>query len=189
MKFQVFCQGNGAAPAGWAVISITIINAHNNKGHGGKFLCSISQHMGHLAAILFVENNGLIHIDMDQDQTAAEAHEDLQASFNSWGKLLIASGGSLKPEKCFLYLISFVWNSRGKWAYESNKLKEEYRLGVPMPYGYLVEIDHLSVNIAKETFGVFACPSGDASAQFLSMLQKGKIGLTLYRAVNPILPF
>ena len=39
--------------------------------------------MGHIAAILFVDKNNLIHIDMDQDQTAAEAHEDLQASVNS----------------------------------------------------------------------------------------------------------
>ena len=109
---------------------------------------------------------------MDQDQTAAEAHEDLQASVNSWGKLLIASGGSLKPEKCFLYLIYFFWNSSGKWAYESNELKEEYILGVPMPDGSLVEIDHLLVDIAKETLGVFMCPSGDASSQLLSMLQK-----------------
>ena len=48
-----------------------------------------------MAAILFVDDNDLIHIDMDQDQTAAEAHEYLQASVNSWGELLIASGGSL----------------------------------------------------------------------------------------------
>ena len=126
VKFQGLCQGNGAAPAGWAVISITILNTHRKKGHGGKFVCPISQRTGHLAAILFVDNNNLIHIEMYQDQTAAEAHEDLQESVNSWGKLLIASGGSLKPEKCFIYLISFVWNSSGKWAYESNDLKEEY---------------------------------------------------------------
>ena len=64
-------------------------------------MCPISQRTGHLAAILFVDNNNLIHVDMDQDQTTEEAHEDLQASVNSWGKLLIASGGSLKPEKVF----------------------------------------------------------------------------------------
>ena len=119
VKFQGLCQGNGAAPAGWALISITIINAHKKKGHGGQFLCPISHRTGHMVAMLFVDDNDLINIDMDQYQTAAEAHKDLQASVNIWGKLLIASGGSLKPEKYFLYLISFVWNSSGKWAYES----------------------------------------------------------------------
>ena len=37
VKLQGLCQGNGAAPAGWAVISITILNANKKKGHGGKF--------------------------------------------------------------------------------------------------------------------------------------------------------
>ena len=145
VKFQGLCQGNRFAPDGWAVISITILNTHKKKRHRGKFVCPISQLTGHLAAILFVDNNNLIHIDMDQDQTAAEAQEDLQASVKSWVNLLIASVGSLKPEKCSLSLIPFVWNSSGKWAYESNELIEEYRLGVPMPDGSLVDIDHLLV--------------------------------------------
>ena len=34
VKFQGLCQGNGAAPAGWAVISITFLMAHKEKGHG-----------------------------------------------------------------------------------------------------------------------------------------------------------
>ena len=97
VKFLGLCQGDGAAPAGWAVIIIKIINAHKKKGHGGQFVCLILQRTGNLAAILFVDDNDLINIEMDQDQTAAEAHEDLQASVNIWGKLLIASGGSLKP--------------------------------------------------------------------------------------------
>ena len=41
VKFQGLCQGNGAAPAGWLVISITILNAHKKKGHGGQFVCPI----------------------------------------------------------------------------------------------------------------------------------------------------
>ena len=65
-------------------MSITILNAHKKEGHGGKFVCPISQRTGHLAAILFVDDNNLIHIDVDQDQTAAEAHEDLL-----WEKLQI----------------------------------------------------------------------------------------------------
>ena len=43
-----------------------------------------------------------------------------------------------------------------------------------MSDGSMVEIKHLSVNTAKETLGVFVYPSGDATAQFLSMRQKGQ---------------
>ena len=42
VTFQGLCQGNGAAPAGWEVISITILNAHKRTGHGGHFVCPIS---------------------------------------------------------------------------------------------------------------------------------------------------
>lgn len=77
------CQGNGAAHAGWAVISITIIGAHKINGHGGHFVCPISWRAGHLAVILFVDNDDLIHIDMGKYQTADEAHFDLQSSVTS----------------------------------------------------------------------------------------------------------
>jgi hypothetical protein len=33
-KTQGMCQGKGAAPAGWTVTSITMIEAHKRKGHG-----------------------------------------------------------------------------------------------------------------------------------------------------------
>ena len=70
---------------------------------------------------------------MDKDQTAEDAHYYLISSVSSWGKLLIASGGSLKPEKCFFYPISFTRNSEGKKSYAANENEEEYRLGVPLP--------------------------------------------------------
>ena len=34
IKTQGMCQGNGAAPVGWTVDSIAMINAHKCKGHG-----------------------------------------------------------------------------------------------------------------------------------------------------------
>jgi hypothetical protein len=77
IKFQGLCQGNGAAPAGWAVISITILHAHKQKGHGGHFVCPISDLSGHLAAILFVDDTDILHLDLRKDETLSEAHEAL----------------------------------------------------------------------------------------------------------------
>ena len=105
VKFQWIWQGNGPAPSGWAVISITIINAHQRKGHGRHLICPISRREGHLAAILFVDDTDLIHIDMNQDQYVHEAHAAMQESIGNWGRLLIATGGSLKLIKCFYHMI------------------------------------------------------------------------------------
>ena len=64
LKFQGFFQGIGAAPAGWAFISITIICAHKRTVHGGHFVCHISNLTGHLVALLFVDDTDLVHINL-----------------------------------------------------------------------------------------------------------------------------
>jgi hypothetical protein len=103
------CQGNGAASAAWAVVSITIVRAHKRKGHGAKFMCPISNLKFHLAGIIFVDDTDLIHINMGQNEDADLALIHLQDSISNWGQLLLATGGALKPSKCFYYLISFEW--------------------------------------------------------------------------------
>ena len=40
------------------------------------------------------------------------AFNAMKDSVESWGKLLIATGGTLKPVKCFLHLISFDWDKK-----------------------------------------------------------------------------
>ena len=64
IKLQGLCQGSGAAPAGGVVISITILHAHKQKGHGGHVGCPISNVSGHLAAIIFVDNTDILHLDL-----------------------------------------------------------------------------------------------------------------------------
>ena len=120
VKYQGLCQGNGVAPAGWAVISITVIRAHKRKGHGATFVCPISKLQFVLAAVLFVDDCDLIHIAMVNDESALQTFDKMQASVISWGRLLIATGGSYKPDKCFYHLLSFQWDNKGKWHYAPN---------------------------------------------------------------------
>jgi hypothetical protein len=107
IKIQGPMQGNGASPAGWAVISICILGAHGKKGHGAKFYCPISNLQHHLSAILYVDDTDLIHIDLTKDKSVEEVHNAIQNSVNSWGNLLKATGRVLQPSKCFYSIISF----------------------------------------------------------------------------------
>ncbi len=75
VKTQGLTQGNGALPAGWAVISICIIRAHGKKGHRSKFTCPITQLKHHFSAILYVDNTDLLHIDLSKDETVNEVHK------------------------------------------------------------------------------------------------------------------
>jgi hypothetical protein len=108
VNYQGLCQGNDVAPAGWAAISITILGAHKRKGHSAIFMCPVSNKVVKLAAILYVDDCDLLHIDMGREDSAFVTHlrfEKMQESIMNWGKLLIASGGSYKPPKCFYHLI------------------------------------------------------------------------------------
>ncbi len=51
----------------------------------------------HLSAILYINNTDILHIDLMKDKSTNEVHTAIQGSVNSWGNLLIATGGALQP--------------------------------------------------------------------------------------------
>ena len=73
---------------------------------------------------------------------------------------MIASGGTLNPDKCFAYLISYWWTAQGKWRYAANEDRDERVFEVPLPDGSSAPIRHLGVDQAEETLGIFSCLSG-----------------------------
>ena len=64
---------------------------------------------------------------MDEWQDAEDTFFGIQDAIINWGQLLLASGGALKPAKCFFHLISFKWNADGKWSYKNNEENKEFR--------------------------------------------------------------
>jgi hypothetical protein len=109
---------------------------------------------------------------MDCDDSVALTFEKMQNSLMNWGNLIIGSGGSSKPIKCFYSLVSFKWDRMGKWSYEENHDKEEFQMVVPLPDGSVKEIEHVPISEPKETLGVFTCPNGNPSGALSRM--KGK---------------
>jgi hypothetical protein len=146
---QGLCQSNGALPAGWAVISICILNAHGKKGHGAKFVCPITKLKHHLSAILYMDDTDFLHIDLPKDEQVEDVHIAIQESINSWGNLLIATGGVLQPSKCFYSIISFKWTN-SEWSYTENNIRGEYGITVPLPGGGKAAISHKSVTHAEK---------------------------------------
>jgi hypothetical protein len=168
------CQGNGASPAAWTVTTIRMILAHKKKGHGTHFIAPISSHACHLAGGLFVDDTDLFHLDMRMVQLVVEAHQCLQEAVINWGKLLLATRGALKPEKCSLYLLSFKWKADGTWLYEHNESNPTLLLGVVILDGSLGEIKHLSINSAIKVLGSITCPSGSNTATIKKMRTQGQ---------------
>jgi hypothetical protein len=106
VKAQGLTQGNGASPAGWAVISIVILSTHGKKGLGTRFRCLITNLSSHISAILYVDNTDLLHINFGNDKSTDDVHVAIQNqnSVNSWGNHLIVTGGALKPKNTFTHV-------------------------------------------------------------------------------------
>ncbi len=173
MKTQGLCQGNGASPVGWAVISICILRAHEKKGHGAKFLCPITKLQQHLSVILYVNDSNILHIDLTKDESVDEVHTAIQGSVNSWGKLLIATGGVLQPQKCFYSVILFDWKN-SEWQYAQNATRDDLQITVPLPDGSSAMIGHTKVSHAKKMLGAMTSPDSNSTASILMMQEKAQ---------------
>jgi hypothetical protein len=172
IKTQGLGQGNGASLAGWCVISIMILRAHGKNGHGARFAAPMSLVKRSLSAILYVDDMDLLHLNMERDKSVWEVRRSLQQSINNWGKLLIATGGSLKPEKCCNHLLDFVWSAKGGWQYIAHHEDGRASITVPMPDGTAAPISHKVVDDAQKTLGVVTCLSGSSSGSLHQMKEK-----------------
>jgi hypothetical protein len=182
-RTQGLCQGNGAAPAGWGVISITMIRAHKQKGHGVHLRCPITETSHHSAGTVYVDDTDLEHLDMTKLQTVEEVHLKFQDSIVNWGSLLLAMGGALKPIKCFYHLISFTWRPDGTWKYADNKGREDLEIKVPLEDGSLAVIEHLPVTTTTKTLGQMTCPTGGSDGRWRKCKRKRPAG---WRRLKPV---
>ena len=95
-----------------------------------------------------------------------------------WGDLLCCTGGALKPEKCFWYLVDYECKE-GEWQYTD---MVDWELNVPLPDGSEAAIKQRSVYDCKETLGVWSCPAGTEDKQYKKIL--GRMETWHSRTVN-----
>ena len=99
-------------------------------------------------------------------------------TIDNWGKLPIATGGTLKPDKCFFYLIDFQWTRRSGWQYVGHHEDETAAVFVPLPNGSRAPIQHHAVYDAQKTLGFITYPSGRSTGSLKQMKEKTRNGLT-----------
>jgi hypothetical protein len=120
----------------------------------------------------------LLHLNMKGDESKQEVHMALQRSIENWGKLLIATGGTLKLDKWFFHLLDFAWTKSGGWQYVAYHEDDAAAIAVPMPDGTMTSIAHKVVDDAQKTLGVVTCPSGNSMGSLEQMKEKTQNGWT-----------
>jgi hypothetical protein len=143
------------------------------KGHGAKFYYPITNLQHHLSTILYVDDTDLLHIDLTKDKSVEEVHNAIQTSVNSWGNLLIATGGVLQPSKCFYTIILFKWE-KGQWKYADNTFRGEFGITVPLPRSNAVVISHRSAKYGEKTLDAMTSLDGNSAASIKMIQEKAQ---------------
>ena len=107
---QGVLQGNASGPAIWAAISSVIFKTLHKRLFTSAMMSSISKQLFTLIGFAYVDDCDLFQIGTDP----VEVLTPMQRLINDWGDLMEVTGGAIRIDKSWWYLVEYVWK-RGKW--------------------------------------------------------------------------
>ena len=111
-------------------MSSLIVNAYLRDGHGARIYSSYSKRLLILAAVMYVDNTDLVHWSNVPSCTPTELIAAAQTATYAWGGLAIATGAVMKPEKCYVYFLSY-WYNHGREKLRNVKALPDSILNCP----------------------------------------------------------
>jgi hypothetical protein len=139
-------QGNRAAPPSWIQLSAVFINMFKQLNLGALIWDPITAEMIHSMGALFVDDTDL-YTWREYLLHSGDLWCQAQLELEQWSCLLNATGGALKPEKCFWYLLDYECKD-GKWTYAEMIHQEMF---VNNPDGTKSPIKQEKVTDSKKT--------------------------------------
>jgi hypothetical protein len=152
-------QGNGVAPASWAVISSPILEIMHKRGQCTDFKAFISGEELKIVGFAFVDDKDLLRASSVGRKTCGEVAQEMQQGLDLWEGLLKATGGALVPEKSYWYLIDFKWKDGG-WKYATTE-ETQFELTMKDKDDVRHILLRLPVNEARRSLGYRAAPDGN----------------------------
>jgi Reverse transcriptase (RNA-dependent DNA polymerase) len=113
-------QGSCASPAIWLMISSILMNILQQNAFGMKMV-DVQTYQEAICQIIegFVDDTSIF--TNDDELTINSIREKLQSDGTWWAGLLESAGGKLELKKCFYYLLSWKWDSKGNPIPESSE--------------------------------------------------------------------
>ncbi|CAJ1929622.1 unnamed protein product [Cylindrotheca closterium] len=118
IPFQGCGQGNGAGPPIWVAISSILSGMIICKGFGFDFLMSISWAPLLADCFCFVDDTDVCQAALSPDQSRESVVPEVAKALTWWSNGVRLTGGAIRPDKSFWYLIGFKWNAQqGVWKF------------------------------------------------------------------------
>lgn len=140
--------------------------------NGEFFIEPISKELSHSIGYSFVDNTDLIQFDIkDQKVSKDEVLERMQNSINRWEGGFKSTGGTIVPQKSFVYPIIFKFDAAWKWHYEKVE-NIDYSFTVLDHNDTLQIMEQLDTLIGKCTPGVHLVLVSNNSAAIQNLRKK-----------------
>lgn len=153
-KPQGVLQGNTAGSDIWSALSSVKFKLLHSRGFAENIVTAVSKQVLTLVGFVYVDDCGLIQSVNNPINVLAY----MQSLINSWGSLMEVTGGAVRADKSWWYMIDYVWK-RGKRVASDPQLNID--LVATNTNGESVTLSHLRSDEAAEMVGVWLAPSGD----------------------------
>ena len=101
---QGVLQGNASGPAIWSAISSVIFKILHTRGFTSDMVSSISKQLFTLIGFAYVDDCDLFQIGSDPISVLSS----MQRLINSWGDLMEVTGGAIRMDKSWWYLVEYT---------------------------------------------------------------------------------
>jgi hypothetical protein len=179
---QGLCQGNGASPACWLMISSVLMHCYKQQGFGLRIISPISGTIIDFLRERYVDDMDLI-ITQPEFTTAQETQEGLWDAAWAWASGLNATGSAINPEKsCWIYA-GYEWMN-GNWRYAK---QPNLPMEIPLPDRSPAMISQAEVSTAEKALGVWSTVDGN-DTEHLSKNVAGRFMKWTSKMTNGHLP-
>ncbi len=184
-------QGNAVAGPGFTAMSLLIVNAYLCDGFGAQIYSSNYKQLLLLAAVMYVDDTDLINLVGQPSCSPSKLIATAKTTTYARGSLAIATGGAMKPEKCYAYFLSYWYNcghaklrmvralpaSVAPITLLTGKIAPSH-LRVPLPDGTLAPIPTLRNEDAYLMLGIYFCLTSGGGKHIPEMAKKVSYGQT-----------
>ncbi len=148
-------QGNRATPPSWIQLSAVLVTIFKHLKLGAVIQDLITSELTHTMSALFVDNTNL-YTWREHILNPGEICCQTQLELKQLSRLLNATGGALKAEKCFWYILDYMCVDRER-TYTNALLKE---LLITNPDDTKSPIKQEEITEFKKSLGIYDSPLG-----------------------------
>jgi hypothetical protein len=164
-------QGSCASPAIWLMLSSFLMKILKPQGH--RMYMHNVENMINAHKIIdgFVDDNSIVTNEICNGLQLL--FNKLQTNGKLWADSLEASGGKLELTKCFFYLLSWIWDTKGNPIADTLIKQKAKRNDNGLKLGCTNEpLRQISVETSHKTLGTKKCLVGEEIDHFLFLLDK-----------------